>query len=379
MITIQIEVNGKKYDGFTGANVTSSLRELSRSFTLDAVSNQAEHVPFKREDSCKIFIDGELFLTGFIERITTDGNSTQHKISISGRDKLGDLVDNTFNVINDLKPEVTLKQCLEHAIAHFGIKAKVIDDVGGEFIEFYGHKNWSDGFDGKIAPELKLFSSAEDLIAAEVGGSAIEYCRNLAMKRQSLIVADPESNLVITRATGEEIEAQIIHKKQNNTNNVLSYTFTDDGTGLFGTYINISQASVAAKNDSGAVSAGNIVNSKGSATDASIRATRQMVFTAEVSSSSGEAVNRSEWEMIKRKAQGRNYLCNVDGYRNQTGQLWKVGTIIPVDDEFATQGGLKEKMLVDKVTFTLDKDAGHNTNLRLVPRNTYQIEALINE
>ncbi|KKM97682.1 hypothetical protein LCGC14_1165600 [marine sediment metagenome] len=375
---VVIEVNGKQYSGFTGMNATASLRELSRSFVLDAVSDSKQHVPFKRDDKCKIYIGEEKFLTGFVEEITTSGTKSSHKIAIVGRDKLADLVDSRINVLGDLRPPVSLQRCIEHVINHLGLDVKVIDDVGGEYVRFYGLENWATGFSGKVARELQLFTEAEDLATPEPGGKALDYVMGLALKRHSLLVPTANGDLMVTRASGKEIDAAITHIDGDDNNNVLTYTFKDSGLKRFGKYIDISQFNIIAANESGSVTAGKIVDNRGIATDEQVRQTRQLVFESEVASSEGEAQDRSAWELAIRRARGRFYQCNVDGYKNQTGKNWAVGTILPVVDEFVVKGGLKEEMILDKVIFSLDKDSGHSSNLRFVNRDVYQLEAIGN-
>lgn len=368
---VVIEVNGTQYSNFTSINTSSALRNLSRSFSFNATTKNHQKLPFKKEDRCRIYIAEKLFLTGFIEEVTNDGSNSSHTISLIGRDKLCDLVDSNVGVINDLKVPISLQRCIELVTAHVGMDIKVIDDTAGEFIADLNYLTWSYGEEGRLTPGTKLFEKEEDYITPDPGDNAKVFCETLARKRQVLLVPTAYGNLKITKAAGIPVDAKILHNLGNDKNNVLSYTFRDSNVKRFRRYINIGQSGIISQVESGSINEGKLVNSEGKVTDNAIRASRQMVFEGETATSETDSRNRAEWQKKIRAAQGKTYRCNVDGYKNQSGAIWEVGTLVPVEDNFVE---LNERMLLDKVSFILDNN-GHNTNLSFVNKDVYKLES----
>ena len=96
-----------------------------------------------------------------------------------------------------------------------------------------------------------------------------------------------------------------------------------------------------------------------------------MIIVPETNSSDSETRKRAEWEKNIRKARSRVYSAVVDGFRNQTGELWKVNQLVRVDDVFA---GINSVMLVNSVIYSLTEDEGSTTSLSLVNRDAYTLE-----
>ena len=115
-----------------------------------------------------------------------------------------------------------------------------------------------------------------------------------------------------------------------------------------------------------------IVYQKGAATDEEIREGRQMVLVSEALASSGEARMRAEWQRNIDTARGNVYSASLDGYRNQTGELWSVNTLPHVISDYA---GLDMWMLIDSVSFGFSLHGGRSTTLGMVASDTYKLEA----
>lgn len=350
---MKIEVGGVQYEGFVAASVISRLDALSNTFSFQATSEEARPLPFLGGEACNVLVDGESVLTGSIELVNVDGDRESHKIDIQGRDKTGDLLDSSLgNVENgplsDIKPPISLKRAIELVVSHLGTDLLVVDEA-----------------------RPALFNAAEDLVAPEPGQNAFEFIELLARKRQVLLTSNGDGDIVIASTPGAEVEAFLQHRIRDDANNVLSYSVSYDTTGRFNAYRSVSQLNVTPLNLTGSVETSAIVDQTSKVVrDRRIREGRQHVLVAESMYSSAEGERRALWERNIRRARGRVYSAAVDGYRNQTGNLWAINELVPVVDEYA---GIEAIMLVNTVTFSKDEEGGSGTVLSLVERDAYSL------
>lgn len=345
---MKIEVNGVQYSDFVQATTTQYLDSLSSIFSFKATAKDGAPLPFRGGEACKITVDGELTLTGYIELVNSSGNDEEHSIDISGRDKTGDLIDSMIDSLSDIRAPISLKSVIEKIVKHLGTDLTVIDNL-----------------------KPKLFNKAEDLAAPEPGQKAWDFIESLARKRQALLTSDPNGNIVITQASGEFIDATLQNKIEDDANNVLTYSVSYDSTGRYNVYSIAGQLNPLAILTGGASSNSGTVSQIAKVTDPEIRKGRQFVLIAEKAGSASEQKDRATWEANVRKARGRVYGATVDGFRNQLGELWAVNKIIKVEDEFA---GINARMLVNTVQFSLDEDGGRQTTLALVERDAYTLK-----
>jgi prophage tail gpP-like protein len=342
-----IEVNGTEYTGWTKATATLRLDTLTNSFGFQATAKDAIPLPFRGGEDCTVKVDGEKILTGSTEIVEVDGESNSHTISVTGRDRTGDIVDSKIGSLSNIRPPITLKQVIDRVLAH--IKSPV--SVVSEYFPL-------------------PFVEAEDLASPEFGMGVWEFIEGLARKRQVLLSSDASGNIVIQRASGKHIGATLQNKIRNNSNNVLSFACSYDTTGLFRLYRNASQQNPVAINDDGLRTTTSMVEQISALEDTNVRSGRQFAILAENATSTGDLQERNKWEYNIRKTRSQTYSATVDGFRNQTGNLWAVNEVINVEDDFA---GIESRMLVNSVVFSLGME-GRRTNLTLVHKDAYTLE-----
>ena len=346
-MTITLEVSGQPYEQFTNANVSIRLDTLSNTFSFDATSQRAAPLPFRGGEPCRVLVDGEAVLTGFIELVSVNYDARSHDISIQGRDKTGDLLDSSISAISDLVAPITLKEIIQNVIADLGADIQVIE----------------------ISP-TEPFAAAEDIISPESGENAFSFIEKYSRKRQVLLTSDSDGNVVITQSTGEVIDASLQNIVGSNTNNVISGSVSYDTTGRFNVYKFQSSLNPISLVFAGVTDLAALVDQSGGVTDDQIRIGRQMILVAETPYSSDEDETRATWEANIRKARGRVYSVKLDGFKNQTGQLWSINTLVSVVDDFA---GINAQMLINSVNFSFDL-RGSATILSLVDSNAYTLE-----
>lgn len=353
---LTLVVGGKEYAEFSSANVTTRLDALTNTFGFGATAEDAAPLPFEGGEACDVFVEGEQVLSGYIELVNPSGDEGSHKIDIQGRDRTGDLLDSTIGVFGELTGTVALPTVIQRVMDHIGLKGV-----------------------GVVVEEgvtLKPFVAAEDIHTPEVGQNAFEWIEKLARKRQVLLTSDANGNLVISRGMGNAVEAWVQNRVEvaRNSNNVKSYSASYDTTGRFNTYQSLGQLNAAAGSLAQALGGLDSLVGQGENqifTDEAIREGRQMILVSESTNSSAENAERAKWEQRVREARGSVYSCKVAGYLNQEFELWRVNTVVLVQDDFA---GIQRQMLVNGVRYSLSLDEGSTTLLSFVERNAYQVQ-----
>lgn len=347
---MRLEVNGIEYSNFTSASCELRLDSLSNTFSFEAVAPGGQALPFKGGEACKVIVDGETVLTGFIEVVSVNYDAGNHTINVSGRDKTADLLDSTIDDIDDIRGEgLTLKILIEKVISQLGLDIEVIDEVNPD-----------------------PFNPAEDIASPEPGDNAFSFIEKYARKRQVLLTSNADGNIVIATNSGETADGAVQHIIGANDNNVMTSNFSFDTTGRYNAYKMASGLNPVALNQAGDTDLASLVNQSGGVFDSEIRAGRQLILISESPFSDGNCVKRANWEADIRKARGLIYSATVPGFRvnGNEGDLWTINKLYQIVDDFI---GKIEPMLSNSVRFTFDADNGRNTELGFVGEKAYTL------
>lgn len=351
-MTIKLEVNGVQYDNFTAVSCELRLDALSNTFSFEAVAAEGEALPFKGGEACRVIVNEIPVLTGFIEVVEVNYNSSEHTIRIQGRDKTGDLLDSTIDKISDLRAPITLKEIIEKVITNIGSDIKVIEEVSTE-----------------------PFDAAQDVAAPEPGDNAFDFIEKYSRKRQVLLTSNGDGNVVITSGSSEPAQGSIQHIIGAEDNNVIASSFSFDTTGRFNVYKFASQLNPFALNSAGDIGLDSVAAQSGGITDPDVRIGRQLILIAEAPFSDDQNESRSKWEANIRKARGLVYSVTVPGYNvdmtDLNSKLWQINKLYQIIDDYL---GKSEPMLCNSVTFTLDINGGELTSLSFVDQKAYSLD-----
>lgn len=343
---MKIEINGRKYTSFLAATATISIDALTNTFSFSSSANKRIDFEFGVEDECVIYADGDKIETGHVEIISGSGTGNSYTIDITGRDNTGDIVDSMIGTLNDIKAPIKLKKVVEIVIAHIGAEIDVVDETGFEFEE------------------------AEDSLAPEAGDNAFKFLEKIARIKKAILTSNANGDVVIERAAGEIIKAQITNVVNGSRNNVINYSFSFDNTGRFNRYESIGNSNINLLSILGSQTPKSVVDKRGFITDKRIREGRQFIISSESPGSSPKMKERAQWEANIRKARSKVYTATVSGFRNQTGNLWTPNTIIRIRDDHAK---INDSMLINSVTYRLDED-GRTTEISLIHKDAYSLE-----
>jgi len=347
---MNLEVNGIEYSNFTAASCEIRLDALCNQFSFEAVAPNGEPLPFKGGEGCKVIVNGEVVLTGFIEVINVSYDGQSHTINISGRDKTADLLDSSIDKIDDIRgDELTLKALIESVIKSLGLDITVIDEVSP-------------------AP----FNAAEDIVSPEPAENAFQFLEKYSRKRNVLLTSNGDGNIVIAANSGKTATGAVQHLIEADDNNVISSNFSYDTTGRYNAYKISSGLNPVALNLAGDTGLASLVNQGGGVFDGEVRQGRQLVIIAESPFSDTPCKDRAKWEADIRKARGLLYSAVVPSFSvdGENGELWQVNRIYRIVDDFV---GKIEPMLCNSVTFTYSASEGKNTALSFVDQKAYTL------
>ncbi len=340
---MKLEVNSIEYTNFTSATAEIRLDTLSNSFSFEAV----ESLPFKGGEPCRVIVDNEPVVTGYIETVAGDYDAGSHSLFVSGRDKTGDLVDSTLDAMDDIKL-TSLKSIIEQVITALELNITVLDFASPED-----------------------FNESEDIATPEAGQNAFEFIETLARNRHVLLTSDSDGNIIIEQTANVGTSGTLQNILGASDNNIKSASFSYDRTGRYNVYRFRSMLDEVALNNAGTVGIATIVNQNGSIIDTEIRVGRQLSLIAESSMSDDGCVDRAIWEANIRKARGQMYSAVVQGYRTKPGGLlWSPNSSVVVVDNFAN---IDATMLINSVRFNMDVDGGRTTEIQCIERNAYSL------
>lgn len=367
---ISLRIGGTTYDQWTTAEVTRDLKDFSGSFsfTLRDVKRSLQTFDFatggvitdiKPGPECEVLIAGEVVLKGNIENVDREISEGNASVSISGRDKTGDLVDSA--ALTDGPSEfrnVKLEDGVKRIAEPFGLGVRSEINTGEPFTRY-------------------------SLDLAETAFSAIEKG---ARARHALILSDGVGNIVITQ-TGKTRAPDKIQLPGNVIASRGSYSHAGRHSK---TYVR-GQGEKAGKTRSGsaaldktaeplspddrqASSGATEIERKGTAatgiaTDDEITRHRPIVHLARSKADATAAQDEADWRMRTARGASEEVTETVKGF-GANGRLWRVNEIAEVSDAFQD---IERDMLITRVTNRSD-DAGDVTELTLMSPEAFDAQ-----
>lgn len=329
-------VNGVSYFGLLEVSVTRSIESLCGTFSINLTAIEREDIPEIVPGALiEIFIGNKKIISGFIDSIDVTLNDTQSEISISGRDKTGDLVDCSIANTPFNWDKKTLKGLAELVCASYNIG--VITDVG-------------------INDYAENFTS-------EIGEAPFELFSRAAKDRGTLLLTDmPSGKLWLTNVGTVKCFDGLEYGK-----NIKSINFQFEYANRFYRYIIKGQ-----KTSEGSGWTSSNVNIQKEVLDQNIRNTRVKVFQAESQSSLSSVTSRVKFEAMSRASQSESMTIEVIGYTQSNGDLWRENFLV---DIIVNQGVVRisGEFLIVSVSYSLS-NSGKITTLTLKRKDAYTKE-----
>lgn len=345
---VRLALGEMEWDGWTELEIVRSIERISGAFALGLTERwpgQSERRKIREGMSCKLAVDDEVLITGWIDDVDINYTATTHQLVVKGRDRTGDLFDCAIGQRPYEFGGLRLDEIARRICRPYGITVKAQVDVGRAFPRF------------TIQPGESPFDAIE------------RGCRARAI----LPITDGKGGLVLTRA-GEGGKAAALLQLGGDDGNILSGTTTKSMKELFSEYIVLGSA--AAPSALGLVFGPNPNAPDGPAVspsarifDPSVPRYRPTVVMAEGQGTSVTLRQRAEWQRAVNVGKAVKATRVVQDW-GVGQQLWHPNTLTRVTDDLANLEN--EEMLITATKMTLSEN-GTLTELTLALPDAYKL------
>ena len=333
---VTLNIDGTKFYGWESTRIRRSFESIADSFEL-TLSDRWQGLtvpPVRNGVSCKIEIDDETVITGYIDDVYPVYDAQQHTLQVVGRSKTADLVDCSYASNENFKGK-TFLQVADTVCLPFDINVELDADVGAPF----ANKQ-----------------------VMERGESVFEFLDRLARYRALRLVSTPDGNLLITRASKQKIATPIVLG-----GNILSASGVFSNRDRFSEYLVYGQQtdSFNTLNGTGAS------EPHGSVNDSGISRYRPTVIVAGGNINTDECNRQAQWHRNTRFGRGNRVVYRLLNWRHANG-LWQPNRLVDVADDYA---GINGERIISEVAYVMN-EGGKHVELEVMPPEAFDLVPL---
>lgn len=337
---VELALGGALFTGWTAVRISRAIDAMAGQFTLTAaVKGDGADADFAFEAgaACAVRVGGETVIDGWVDQIGPGYDSSSHEISITGRDRSGDLADCSAVHEPGSWSNAKIETIAAALAAPYGVTVKTLADTGRP---------------------LKKF-------AIQPGESVHDAIERMLRYRGLLLVSQADGSVAIMAAASGAAQFRIPLTQIERASAV------HDVAGRFSDYIVKGQASGSDDANGKAVSA-----VKASASDPAVKRKRTLVIIGEEQSDRAALEKRAKWEATVRAGRAQEAQLTVAGWRTGAGALFAPNTLADLDDPRLRMTGT---LLVTGVDLVFDSDQGTVAELRLSPPEAWSQMAVPEE
>lgn len=335
-----LKVGGYAYSGWTSIIIEKSLRQMAGSFglaTTNPFPGQARKWNIGLGNECIVEINKQKVITGYIEDIVLDYDSTTHNIQFGGRDKTGDLIDCSYDEVVKEWQGLSILKIIKTLCNPFSIDV-VVDSSA--FVA--ANSVWWDNF------------------KANEGDTIFDLISKICRMKAILPVSYSDGKLTLTRAGTTYKATDVLLSGKN----VLKAKFDQSDKDRYQTYIVKGQGI----GDDNKVTLPMFTGNTGRATDSVIKRYRPIVIFTETPSDNGKCLERAKWEKNTRAGASRSLTYEVRGWTQSDGNIWPLNAMVQVNDR---EFGINETLLIADLSFLIDEINGEITRMRVVSPDAF--------
>lgn len=328
---LSLKIAGNRFTGWEEVTVQRSIETCAGGFSI-TVSDVPDW-QINPNDECVVELDGEVAITGYVDAVQLGKEGSTHTISVSGRDKAGDLIDcSVVHKGNEFVGQ-SLLQIAQTLCKPFGIKVRVTTDVSPAFPKF------------AILPSESVWQSLE----------------RLARQRGVLIVSDGVGGVVFMQPNRQHSGMALVEGV-----NILSATATFNTQDRFSDYYIKGQT--AGNDDIFGVAAAQIETH---ATDSGIKRYRPLIILSETNTSTATSQTRVNLEATTRAARSGEVDITVQGWqRDDNGKLWLPNMLVSCKVPSVRVSG---DMLISSVNYKKSSQTGTTTSMKLARPDAFLV------
>src|SRR6185312_7515249 len=177
---VALVVNSVRYAGWKSISITRSIESLSGKFSL-GVSDRwgpADPWPIAEGDACRVEIDGQVVIDGYIGKRSLRQNATTRTLSYTGSDRAIDLVECSV-LVPDASTKGNKWTYRNNDVAQFATQIATPHDI-------------------KVSVQPGLVLSKVAKLDAHPGETGFEAIKRAASAAGVLVVSDGAGGIVIT-------------------------------------------------------------------------------------------------------------------------------------------------------------------------------------
>lgn len=314
---VELVTDGRKYRGWKSATIARSVETLAGKFDFSLISTSPLNVALAPGQRCLVRIGNDRVINGYIDRVSFQITDAEFTLSISGRDRTGDLVDSGSELSPGTWKDISLEGYAKTLLKPFGINVQ----------------------------KSGIFNDKRTDHTLKIGESIFSSLDKGAKARNILLLTDSAGDLVLSTVGSAKASDSLIYGQ-----NVLKASGQMEMTNRFAKYVVKSQKS----SDGGGWTKAN-TEVQGTALDPEVRSTRVKVFTSETPEDSDTAKKRAGWEAIIRAAQSERFEVTVPGFRQTNRQLWKENQLVTFQLSTDMLEILSE-FLISSVKYSIDEN-----------------------
>jgi prophage tail gpP-like protein len=385
---LSLEVNGVRFEGWKSQRLNHSLENLAGTFNLDVSEfwpDQTEAFVIEPGAACTVSIGSDVMITGYVDVYTSKETATEHTVTVSGRDKTGDLVDCS----------APSKEWLDMAFED--IATELLDPYADGYKPSKKGKGKKGSGKSKATPVKKAAGGGGKLPrkASNSGETVHKLLDKMAKIQGVMLVSDRLGGLMVTRAgmgghatdalvMGENLKSLEYERSFANLYSEITVksqvngAVAGGGGGIDGN-INTKQSAVVPRLSaaSGGQSTARLVSKGKSSIKAGITVSnngieryRPLMIIAEDQATDDRCLQRAMWEAGTREAKSKKLKVQVQGWRQSDGSIWAINTLVYVVCDSVRED---EEMLISAIEYTLDKAGGTICNMTLFAPEAYDI------
>jgi len=322
-------IDGQRWQSWKSLHLSRSMEQMAGSFQVNLAQKHEKNFMASAVRiglPVHIEIEGQIVLDGYIDAINHAYDANAADITITGRDKSGDLVDCAATCDGPFEfHHQKLDQVIAHVIAPFNIDLHVNTDVGAPF----------------------------ERVAIQPGETAHSLIDRLCRFRAVLPLSNGIGGLVLVKPSAARSRGRLVYGK-----NILAGQVTMDGSGRHSLTI------LQGYNEDGDISEGRV-------SDERITRYRPSVIMAESQAFDMSLETRAIWQRNMARARGTRAVYEVVGWYQDidTKTLWQPNTLVWVKD---LARAINREMLITALTFIRD-GRGTITRLELVLPESYDL------
>lgn len=358
---VSLNINGDIFKYWKSVSITSELNTVAPAFSVNALSKSSLMIDrLKSGRPVTVKIGEDTVLTGYIEQTPVSYSATSANVGIAGRSKTCDLIDCTVmvddpNVFYE-KPDTSNSNyvsCPQNAATEY--KNVALETIIAQLIMPYGIK---------LVNETKPLTKKRNF-SAKHEDTVLKALQNLTSTENLLFYGNEKGDLVVTEKGKLTADDALVLGQ-----NILTGDASFDASKIYKYYRAVGQDKGATGKTGHDASSHNYI-----AVDDNVSRTRLLTKKVQGAADTAKCKVTAEGDRDYYLSQFYKITYKVQGWRQSTGKLWKINSLVDIKDDFLGIDTQKsQKFLIIRVVFNLTENEGMTTTLDVIPPDGWRLE-----